>query len=214
VIGVCGLVAKLLVMAALAACERGPRTTSNKEASMSAHTGNRPTQAPAALDREIEVSHAGGSARLRVTLPASWTTEATSIVLRDEYQEAIAGIQFTVICDAQCSDDDIARLPHAVDEAIAARARPNVGTGDPEMDAVRLDVADVERAVVPGGHVRVVRVTRPAGLEGPYREQLYAVCARAKLGAKAVIAQAWAPLAREGELGPVITHACKTFEIR
>jgi hypothetical protein len=40
------------------------------------------------------------------------------------------------------------------------------------------------------------------------------VCARAKLGAKAVIAQAWAPLAREGELGPVIIHACKTFEIR
>jgi hypothetical protein len=166
------------------------------------------------LDREIEVSHAGGSARLCVTLPAGWTTEATSIVLRDEYQEAIAGIQFTVICDAQCSAADIARLPHAVDEAIATRARPNVGTGDPEMDAVRLDVADVERAVVPGGHIRVVRVTKPAGLEGPYREQLYAVCARAKLGAKAVIAQAWAPLARKGELGPVIVHACKTFEIR
>lgn len=71
----------------------------------------------------------------------------------------------------------------------------------------------VDQGDVPDGKFRVGRITKPADLQGPYRNQLYAVCARARPGSKIVAAQAWAPLAREAELGPIIVAACKTFEI-
>lgn len=54
---------------------------------------------------------------------------------------------------------------------------------------------------------------RDTGLEGPYREQLYAVCVRGRRGGQAIAAQGWAPLAHEADLGPIIVEACKTFEI-
>jgi len=166
-----------------------------------------------AVDRDMDIAGLNASARVRVRLPASWIASEVSIVLRDQYQEAIAGVQFTVICNAGCGDDDIARMPQVVDQTFETRVRPNVNTGDPAMDAVRLKLEVVDQGDVPGGKFRVARVTRPAGLQGPYRDELYAVCVRAKRGAKVVEAQAWAPLAREQELGPVIVTACKTFEI-
>ena len=171
------------------------------------------TAADPPVDRELEVQEPSASAKVRVKLPASWSANELSIVLRDEFKEAIAGVQFTVICNQGCGDDDIARMPRAVDQTFETKARPNINTGDPVMDAVRLDVAVVEQGDVPSGKFRVARVTKPAGLKGPYREQLYAVCVRAKPGAKVVAAQAWAPIDRERDLGPIIVAACKTFEI-
>ena len=166
-----------------------------------------------AVDREIDVTEPSASAKLRVRLPTAWTADPTSVVLRDEYKEAIAGVQFTVICNAGCGDDELARAPKVLDQTFATKARPNVNTGDPAMDAVRLKVDVLEQGDVRGGKFRVARITRPAGVEGPYREQIYAVCVRVSPGAKAVVAQAWAPLDREAELGPLIVTACKTFEI-
>jgi hypothetical protein len=211
-----------LVIVELAACGRDARTSSNAEAAMPQHAGgpiappSTPDAAAAAAqatDRDIDITGLNASARVRVKLPASWSASEISVVLRDQYQEAIAGVQFTVICNAGCSDDDIARMPQVVDQTFDTRVRPNVNTGDPAMDAVRLKLEIVDQGEVPGGKFRVARVTRPAGLQGPYRDELYAVCVRAKRGAKIVEAQAWAPLAREQELGPVVVTACKTFEI-
>ncbi len=147
-----------------------------------------------------------------MNVPTAWTNSTLSAVLRDEYGEAIAGIQFTVICNDQCGDDQIANMPKVINETFETRARPNLNTGDAVLDAVRLNVELVEEGDVPDGKFRIARVTKPAGLQGPYREQLYGVCVRAKKGAKIVAAQAWAPVGR-AELGPVIVNACKTFEI-
>ncbi|GHN02436.1 hypothetical protein WSM22_39250 [Cytophagales bacterium WSM2-2] len=163
--------------------------------------------------REINVASNSGEAKLRVTLPDAWVASGPSILLRDEYQEAIAGVQFTVICNSGCNDSDISHMPKVIDETLASRARPNINTGDPAMDAVRLKVDVVEQGDVANGKFRVTRVTKPAGLEGPYREQLYMVSVKVKRGAKIVAAQGWAPLSKEKELGPLIVNACKTFEI-
>ncbi len=162
--------------------------------------------------REMNINDLNASAKVRVKAPAAWTSSETSVVLRDEYQEAIAGVQFTVICNDKCGDEQIANLPKVIDQTFETRARPNLNTGDPALDAVRLKVDLVEEGNVPDGKFRIARVTKPAGLQGPYREHLYAVCIRAKKGTKIVAAQAWAPVARE-ELGLVIVNACRTFEI-
>lgn len=211
----------LWLAAALAACGRDSKPKSNAEAPMSDRAPSRPpppSSTPAAapaqpVDRELTITERNASAKLRVKVPASWSATEVSVVLRDEYQEAVAGVQFTVICNASCGDEDIARLPQVIDQTFETRARPNVNTGDPAMDAVRLKVEVIEQGDVPDGKFRVARITKPAGVQGPYREQLYAVCVRGKQGVKVVAAQAWAPLDREQELGPIIVNACKTFEI-
>jgi len=210
----------LVIFAALAACGRSSKATPKLEEAMTdQHSGTAapppkaaPPTAPA-VDREIAVTETSASAQVRVKVPAAWIADPVSVVLRDEFQEAIAGVQFTVICNAGCGDDELARAPRIVDQMFETRARPNVNTGDPAMDAVRLKVDTVEQGALADGAFRVARVTKPAGLQGPYREQLYAACVRVKKGAKSVAAQAWAPLDREGDLGPLIVAACKTFEI-
>jgi hypothetical protein len=219
-----GHLALVVAIIPCAACGRDGKTQlKNEEPAMTAQGSGRPPTPPAApaaaaaaapaVDRELDVKEPSASARVRVKLPASWSATELSIVLRDEFNEAIAGVQFTVICDQGCGDEDIARMPKVLDQTFETKARPNVNTGDAAMDAVRLDVAVVEEGDLAGGKFRVARVTKPADLKGPYREQLYAVCVRAKPGAKVVAAQAWAPIARERDLGPVIVNACKTFEI-
>ena len=174
-----------------------------------------PPAAPAAavVDRELDVASVNLRARVRVKVPAAWTVSGLQVVLRDEFQEAIAGVQFTVLCDGACGDDEIAKLPQIVDKTFETRTRPNIGTGDPARDAVRMNLEVVDQGDVPNGKFRVGRITKPADLQGPYRNQLFAVCARARPGSKIVAAQAWAPLAREAELGPAVVAACKTFEI-
>ena len=212
-------------LVALGACGRDTTTKPKQEVAMSAQGTGQPPKPPTtppapasaaaapAVDRELDVKDSNASAKVRVKLPASWSAGDLQIVLRDEFNEAIAGVQFTVTCDQACGDAEIAQIPKLVDQTFETRARPNLNTGDPALDAVRLNVAVVEQGDVPSGKFRVARVTKPAGLDGPYREQLYAVCVRAKPGAKVVAAQAWAPIDRERDLGAIIVTACKTFEI-
>jgi hypothetical protein len=108
---------------------------------------------------------------------------------------------------------DLLWLLDDADSTVEGKARPNINTGDPALDKVRLDLAAVDEGKLGDGVFRVVRVTRPEGLEGPYREELVAVCVRGARGGPAVAAQGWAPIGREAELGPIIVAACKTFEI-
>ena len=176
-------------------------------------TTTAPAPTGAAVDRELDVTSSNLKARVRVKVPAAWTVSGLQVVLRDEFQEAVAGVQFTVTCDGACGDDETAKLPQLVDKTFETRTRPNIGTGDPARDAVRLNLEVVDQGDVPNGKFRVGRITKPADLQGPYRNQLFAVCARARPGTKIVAAQAWAPLDREAELGPIIVAACKTFEI-
>lgn len=163
--------------------------------------------------RELQITGPNASARVRVKLPASWEASETQLVLRDESKEAIAGVQFTVVCDAGCDDEDLAKIPQIVDQTFETKARPNINTGDPAMDALRMNVDLIAQGDLPDGKFRVARMTKPADARGPYRDQLYAVCVRAKMGAKVVAAQAWAPLDQEAGLGAMIVSACKTFEI-
>lgn len=164
-------------------------------------------------DRELEIVEPSARARVRIKLPASWEVHETQLVLRDELKEAVAGVQFTVVCDEGCGDEELAKIPQILDRTFETKTRPNLGTGDPALDALRMNVELIAEGDLPDGKFRAARVTRPAGARGPYRDQLYAVCVRARKGAKVVAAQAWAPLDKEAELGEVIVTACKTFEI-
>lgn len=175
-----------------------------------------PEKQGAAGVREMAVpsSSGGHDVKVRARLPASWSQRPRSIVLENEAREAIAGVQFDILCEAPCTDEDIARFAAVVDSSIESWVRPNVTTGDAKMDAVRLDLTLVEKGELPDGRFLVARVARPPGLEGPYRDELVAVCVRGRRGEAAIAAQGWAPLARESELGPIVVEACKTFEIR
>jgi hypothetical protein len=207
---------------ALLSCDRGPIA---KEEHAVPRNGEVPTApkppkppeaagtADAVAAREVPVPSSGGEpGKVRVRLPASWSLRAQSLVLEDEFREAVAGVQFDLVCQ-KCTDEDVARFGTTVDSTFGTRVRPNINTGDPALDAVRMELALVEEGKLPDGQFRVARVTRPPGLEGPYREQLYAVCVRGRRGGQAMAAQGWAPLAREVELGSIIVEACKTFEI-
>jgi hypothetical protein len=214
---------------ALVACDRGPAAREARAVPKSADRGPAATGAPvaekpaekaaaakpaagteeAAAARELALPSGG---RVRVALPASWVPRASSIVLENESREAVAGVQFDVVAD-KASEEDISRFAVVADSTVDGKARPNINTGDPAMDAVRLDVTAIDRGGLADGVFRVARITRPAGLEGPYREELVAVCVRGASRQPAVAAQAWAPIAREAELGPVIVAACKGFEI-
>lgn len=217
-------VALLVVLAA--SCNKSRKSEDEKGAAMAnakepgsaepaaAGSGSGSALAAASGDaamREMTVPSLQG--RVRVKLPASWAQRPQSIVLENEVREAVAGVQFDVICEDKCEAADVARFPSIVDSSFKNQVQPNVGTGDPEMDAVRLDLKIVEEGEIPGGRFRVGRITKPAAVRGPYREQLYAVCVKGREGEPAVSAQAWAPLAREAELGPIIVEACKTFEV-
>src|SRR5262245_54951344 len=174
-----------------------------------------PPPPPSTIARDVQVSSPGGDqATVRVAVPAAWVPRNSSAVLENEYREAIAGVQFTIICNAGCTDADLARMPAIVDGTIERRARPNVNTGDPALDAVRLEIADVDGGALPDGTFRVARVRKPAGKSWPIADQLVAVCVRGRRGGKVIAVQAWAPLEREQELGPVLVAAGKGFEIR
>lgn len=177
-------------------------------------TGRPPIAAPAAaIAREVDVASIHGEgARVRVHLPASWTARESALVL-EESRESIAGVQFDMICEKACGADDIARFPAIVDSTFETAVRPNINSGDPKLDAVRLDMIVVEEGELPDGRFAIARITRPKGLEGPYREKLVVVSVRGRHGEPAVGAQGWAPIEREADLGPILVEACRTFEI-
>lgn len=109
--------------------------------------------------------------------------------------------------------DDVARFPKIIDTSFDNKSRPNQNTGDPKLDAIRLNVAVLEEGEVADGRFRVARVTKGPEVTGPIHDQLFAVCVRGRAGGKIVAAQAWVELARDDQLGKLIIDACKTFEI-
>lgn len=215
-----------VVVAALCSAACGKESAKPKEDPVPSNgkNGGAKTPAPAAdaapapsadpVDREVEVTSIhGDGARVRVRVPASWEERESRFVLTNEFGETVAAVQFSVMFESGASADDIARFPAIVDSGFEGKLRPNLNSGDPKLDAVRLELAVVEEGDLPDGRFKVGRITKPAGAEGPYREVLQASCIRGTKGGKAVAVQGWVPLDREQELGPMVVEACKTFAI-
>lgn len=154
-----------------------------------------------------------GKVKLTLTAPADWKPDSDGALVRNEFGEAETGIEFTATCGGDCTR---ARnnLDATVDGFADAKRKPNVSS-DPELDKVRLDVAIVEQGKLDDGKYVFVRVTKPATVNGPYREQLVGVCARMVPGKDYfVYATAWTPISKQQALGTAVMAACKTFALQ
>jgi hypothetical protein len=146
--------------------------------------------------------------RSRVTVPEDWPCNERGCFVRNSWGEAVIGIELIVLPGAR---DGLDRM---IDELPETERRPNTGTGDPALDAVRLDVTLVDRGELPDGAYSVVRVTRPHGVAGPYRDRLVARCARMEpSGKRFVYATAWSWLVHEPHHGPAVIAACKSLQL-
>jgi hypothetical protein len=206
----------LLALALLATCGKTEAPPAPRPPAASEAAPTPPAPAPPAPElREVTVTSAGTTAKVRVKVPASWRAQANGAGVRNSYGEQVAGIGFTVTCDGSCAPAELpghlARLIGAVSES---EARPNFNTGDPKLDAVRLDVEKVDQGDLPDGKWIVVRVRKPAGLDGPYPQELVAVCARLHPARdRFVVAQARVALEAEKEWGTAAEAACRTFDV-
>lgn len=178
----------------------------------------RPPQPPAAPVLEArEIALDDGKVKVKAKIPSGFTAsggsttfwspvEATSIIR--------PSVQIDHTCGGVCSAENVATvLAKLVNDAKASAARPNLNTGDPKLDAMRMDVTVLEEGKLPGsGPFVALRVTRGAGWEGPNLDQLLAVCAVA--GADyVVITQARIGLVDEKPLWPLLVESCKATAI-
>nr|HEX4314574.1 hypothetical protein [Kofleriaceae bacterium] len=158
---------------------------------------------------------AGATATMLVIVPSSFAASAFGAIEKTELGYGDAGVGFQITCDGDCSAGKLpGQLAKLVAHAPDADKIPNLNTGDPKLDAVRLDAVTLDHGDIPGGKFVVYRITKPAGLDGPYQEQFKAVCARLDpKQERFVVAQVWTSLAEETELGPQLVAACKSFTI-
>jgi hypothetical protein len=173
--------------------------------------------APAAVAaRELTITMpAGATAKVKVRVPSDWKDDTNGASTRNSYGEVAAGVSFSVTCDGSCAAADLpGNLARLVAGAPERAATPNANTGDPKLDAVRLTVEKLEEGDLPDGKHVVMRVTKPAGLEGPYPQGLVAVCARLHPAKdRFVVARAFVTLESEKDLGAAAREACKTFAV-
>ena len=110
-----------------------------------------------------------------------------------------------------CSAANVAQVMAGLVESVkSSAARPNYNTGDPKLDAMRMDVAVLEEGKLPGGGPFVaLRVTRGAGWAGPNLDQLLAVCALVGPDFY-VLTTARIGLVDEQPLWPLLLEACKS----
>lgn len=210
----------ILAVALLAACggkdSSGPG--SDKGSAKPAPPDAPPAPPPPKRVEVQIVTPARLSGKVKVTVPDEWRDMTNGLAGRDpKTAEVEAGVSFTITCEGDCSPPEKvqAQLKALVDGAPAGASQPNRNTGNSQLDAAKLDVAVTDKGDLPdGGSFVVYTVKKPSGITGPYREQIAATCA--KLYPKkdlGIVAHAYAPLAKAKELGPIITEACKGFEI-
>ncbi|HKA88052.1 MAG TPA: hypothetical protein VKE22_10315 [Haliangiales bacterium] len=199
----------LVAAAALAACAK--ETVSPPPADKPAPPPAQP--APPQLEtRDIVVKHVDDQAAVRARVPSDWVGSGQSFRPPRE-MDGYPILAFDITCNGAC---DAATLPKnlvaLVKGTATGAARPNLNTGDPALDAVRLDAAVVDEGEWKDGGYQAVRVTRPAGLTGPYRDELVARCARTHPGVGAFVhAFVRAPVSAEKTLWPLLLEACKTW---
>jgi hypothetical protein len=178
---------------------------------------NEPTAKPTG-PTERDIVAEGGTLKvpLTVRLPGGWEPHGSN-GFHPVGDMGDVSFGFFATCDGECKAETTADKIAAMVKAAPDNAtRPNTGTGDPELDAVRLDVKVVEEGDLEGGKFVVFRVTRPEGSKAPsFVEGFRAFCAKQKAGADHfVYAQARAPFANEKDLWPLALEACKSWQIK
>ncbi len=152
---------------------------------------------------------------MRARVPSGWVGSGQSFRPPTE-TDGYPVLELDITCNGMCSAEALPNnLAALVKGTATGAARPNFNTGDPALDAVRLDVAVVDEGTWKDGGYQAVRVTKPAGLSGPYREELVARCARVH-PTQPVFVHAFvrAPLSAEKTLWPLLLEACKTWGYR
>jgi hypothetical protein len=224
---------RFLLVMLLAACG-SKKPASSPDASPAARAAppdaTSPDAAPADAgplrlgEREVEIEWHDHKARLRAFMPTDWIAShgAGSFRPAQEYPLWYPLISFAFggySCQGECKDSDFERERDALlGRALESAARPNFGTGRPELDAVRLEITELDKGALPGGGYVAWRVRRPANLakevDGPYFEGIEALCARFRKGDDFYIhVSVRIPRSDEERYWPLLLDACRQSEV-
>lgn len=173
---------------------------------------------PATLeDRPLDLEWHSMKTTLTARVPVGWVGNGGSFTIPAPSprpgQPKVSYAFGNRSCSGECDDEDIQKnMAEMWAGYVEGLATPNRNTGDPKLDAMRLDVKVLEEGELPDGKYMAVRVTRPAGLAAPsFLDRLTATCARHRKGdAFYVLMTVSAGLELESTLWPLLLEACKT----
>jgi hypothetical protein len=158
-------------------------------------------------------------ADLTVQVPVGWV-ESSPGHFRPAGAPSMSGpyISFAFggyACAGECKDKDFLReLNSLIDRKKANLEKPNISS-DPALDAVRLDVTEIDKGTIPDGRFVAYEVKRPAGVEGPYYLGKTILCSRFRKGDKFYIyASAAVHENADQAFWPLLVEACKTAQIK
>lgn len=174
-------------------------------------------------ERDVPIERHEMKATLRARIPTGWVDDRGTFKPVQENEGLWQpGVSFGFggyYCEGECRDSDFERerdglLAHVKESEQA----PNI-TSDPAMNAVRLDVTDLEKGPIPGGGCVAVAVRKPANLpkevDGPYFEGSKIVCSRFRKGDPHYIyCSARLPVAADQRYWPLLVDACKQTVIK
>jgi hypothetical protein len=175
---------------------------------------------PAEIEaRSLTIERGRRRATVRTQLPADWEEDRGGFQPPTEVEgiwQPRFGVAFgDFSCTGGCKDEDFERERDGVLERAKDRlAGPNLNTGKPELDELRLEVTEIEKGELPGGGYVAHRVAIPEGVEGPYFEGINATCSRFRSGDDGyIVATVRIPKVAEKEVGSLLLDACKAAEI-
>ncbi|HEY4175773.1 MAG TPA: hypothetical protein VGM90_03025 [Kofleriaceae bacterium] len=177
-----------------------------------------PVAPPAPKDFELDSEAGLFKTHIKFTLRSDLVVEGSNARFKEpgEYGPTTGYIQFTPTCGGGCTDKEMTQaLADTIKRAPEHAAQPNLNTGDPKLDAERLDVKMIGTGELDaGGKYVEYSVAKPPGVTGPYPVGYYALCIKwAPTKEYYVTAQVFADEAHQSDLRAPLIAACKGFTI-
>lgn len=176
---------------------------------------------PRMSTRTVELERGQGEATAVVEVPSTWNESSPGNFRQPDPFDGIWPSHIAVAlggysCQGSCTDDDFER---AMAKLFAGRhehlATPNLNTGDPEKDALRLEVTELSSGEIENGRFVGHEVRKPEGVTGPYFEGSQALCARFRPGDKYyLVTSVAANVGAEDEWFDDLVAACKQAHAR
>jgi hypothetical protein len=168
-------------------------------------------------DFEIDVEAGLFKSHIKFTLRSDLVIDGSNARFKEpgEYGSTTGYIQFTPTCGGGCTEKEMTQaVADTIAHAPVQDAQPNLNTGDPKLDAERLDVKTIGSGDLDaGGKYVEYTVAKPPGVTGPYPVGYKALCIKwAPTKEYYVTAQVYADETHADLRAPLLA-ACKGFTI-